>query len=386
MKRIFCLSILMLAVAAGCKPREKTIKVALAVPLTADIAAMGQGMKRGAELAVADANASGRFKTKIELAAFDDRADPKEAVNVANQIVSDSKIVAVIGHLNSGCSIPAAQVYAKAGLLMITPAATNPKLTQQQMEPSWKWVKNVFRVNTTDDVQGQASANYMLSQLKRKSAAIIHDKTPYGQGLAEEFKKEFEAKGGKVTSFDGISVGDKDFKALLTRIKSEKPQAIYFGGIYNEGGLILKQATEIGMKIAFMSGDAMQSPEFMKIAGSASEGAYVTNVGVPPERIPSAKAFLEKYKSDYPNTDFQPYDHYTYEATMIALDALEKAGLSAASEAGAAPINKAAMIEYLRTLKYNGVLGLTEFDEKGDTKNKAVTVYIVKGNQFVPVN
>ncbi len=381
MKINFRIAIAVLALAAGCKPQEKTHKVAIAVPLTADIAAMGQGMKRGAELAVADANQSGRFKTRIELAAFDDRADPKEAVNVANQIVSDPKIVAVVGHLNSGCSIPAAQVYAKAGLLMITPAATNPKLTQQQMEPSWKWVKNIFRVNTTDDVQGQAAANYMLGALKKKSAAIIHDKTPYGQGLAEEFKKEFEAKGGKVTSFDGISVGDKDFKALLTRIKSEKPQAIYFGGIYNEGGLIVTQAAELELKTAFMSGDAMQSPEFMKIAGSSSEGAYITNVGVPPERIPSAAIFLEKYKSTYPNTDFQPYDHYTYEATMIAIEALEKAGLS---ESGA--VNKSAMIEYLRGLKYNGVLGRTEFDEKGDTKNKAVTVYRVKDARFTAVN
>src|SRR5688572_10413844 len=145
----------LLGILSSCGPKEKTFRLALAVPLTGDIAAMGQGMKRGADLAVEEANASGRFKYKIELKAFDDRADPKEAVNVANQIVSDAGIAAVIGHLNSGCSIPAAQVYAKADLAMITPAATNPKLTQQQTEPSWKWKRNVFRVNTTDDVQGQ---------------------------------------------------------------------------------------------------------------------------------------------------------------------------------------------------------------------------------------
>ncbi len=382
MKKLFAV-LPLLGLAVACSPKEKTYRLALAVPITGDIAAMGQGMKRGAELAVKDANDSGRFKYKIELRSFDDRADPKEAVNVANQIVSDSAISVVIGHLNSGCSIPAAQVYAKANLAMITPAATNPKLTQQQMDPSWKWPKNIFRVNTTDDVQGQFAANFILKKLKLGSVAVIHDKTPYGQGLSEEFAKEFKLKGGNVKSFDGISIGEKDFKALLTRIKSTKPDAIYFGGIYNEGGLIVKQARELGMSSVFFSGDALQSSEFFKIAGSAASGCYVTNVGVPPERIPSAKEYLDKYKAAYPNTDMQPYDHYTYEATMIAALALEKAGIK---DPASTEVDKSKIIEFLKTLKYDGVLGHTEFDEKGDTKNKAVTVYLVKDGTFSPVD
>jgi len=373
----------LLPLLSACGPKEKTFRLALAVPLTGDIAAMGQGMKRGADLAVKEANASGRFKFKVELRAFDDRADPKEAVNVANQIASDSNIALVVGHLNSGCSIPAAQVYAKAGLAMITPAATNPKLTLQQMETSWKWPKNIFRVNTTDDVQGSFAANFVLKKLKLGTVCIIHDKTPYGQGLAEEFEKEFKKRGGTVKSFDGIAIGDKDFKALLTRLKSRRPDALYFGGIYNEGGLIAKQAKELGMKAPLISGDAVQSPEFFKVAGSAAEGAYVTNVGVPPERIPSAKKFLEDYVKEYPGKDMQPYDHYTYEATMIALLALEKAGIA---DPASNAVDRSRMIEFLKTLKYDGVLGRTEFDEKGDTKNKAATVYIVKDSKFVPVN
>ncbi len=365
----------------GCKPKEKVYRVALAVPLTGDIAAMGQGMKRGAQLAVDEANLSGRFKRKIELRALDDRADPKEAVNVANQIVSDPQIVAVIGHLNSGCSIPAAQVYAKNNLLMVTPAATNPKLTLQQQESSWKWIKNIFRVNTTDDVQGQFAANYVLKNLKIHTVCIIHDKTPYGQGLCEEFQKAYSAQGGEVLSFEGISTGDRDFKALLTRIKSQEPEAIYFGGIYNEGGLLVKQARELGLKSHFISGDALQTSEFFKVAGAASENSYITNVGIPPERIPQAKTFLESYKNKYPNKDIQPYDHYAYEATNIALLSLEKAGIQAGGN-----MDKTKMIEFLRTLKYQGVLGVTEFDEKGDTKNKAVSIYLVKNNQFVPLN
>ena len=177
MKKFLALAVL-LPLLSACGPKEKTFRLALAVPLTGDIAAMGQGMKRGADLAVKEANASGRFKFKVELRAFDDRADPKEAVNVANQIVSDSDVALVVGHLNSGCSIPAAQVYAKAGLAMITPAATNPKLTLQQMEPSWKWPKNIFRVNATDDVQGQHAANFLETVL---TASIL---TPFSSNLS----------------------------------------------------------------------------------------------------------------------------------------------------------------------------------------------------------
>jgi branched-chain amino acid transport system substrate-binding protein len=221
----------------------------------------------------------------------------------------------------------------------------------------------------------------VLKNLKLRRAAVLHDKTPYGQGLAEEFKKEFEAKGGQAVSFDGISTGDRDFKALLTRIKADNPQVLYFGGIYNEGGLIVKQARELGLKAVFLSGDAVQSPEYFKIAGESAEGSYITNVGVPPEQIPSAKVYLDAFKAKYPGVDMQPYDHYTYEATMIALEALEKAGIQGDGQT----VDRSKMIDFLRTLKYDGVLGHTAFDEKGDTLNKAVTVYLVKNKQFVPV-
>ncbi|OGR53586.1 MAG: hypothetical protein A2034_05580, partial [Elusimicrobia bacterium GWA2_38_7] len=301
---------------------------------------------------------------------------------LANQISADPNIVAVVGHLNSGCSIPAAQIYARNNLLMITPAATNPKLTLQQLEPSWKWNKNVFRGNTTDNVQGQFAAQYLIQNLKIRTVAIIHDKTPYGQGLCEEFQKEFVAKNGLVLSFDGIAVGEKDFKALLTRIKTQNPNAIYFGGIYNEGGLIAKQAKELGIKSLFISGDALQTKEFFKVAGAASEGAYITNVGLPPEKIPSALTFLEKYKNKFQATDLQPYDHYTYEAFMIAILALEKAGVQPDSDA----VDHSKMIEFMRTLRYDGVLGTTEFDEKGDTKNKAISIYVVKNKSFQALN
>ncbi|MBI4777819.1 branched-chain amino acid ABC transporter substrate-binding protein [Candidatus Desantisbacteria bacterium] len=297
---------------------EQVVKVALVCPLTGDIAAMGQGMKRGAEMAVEEANASGRFQdAKIELAAFDDRSDPKEAVNVANQVISDAKIAGVIGHLNSGCSIPASQIYAKRNLLMMTPASTNPKLTLQGL-------KNVFRVCTTDDVQGSFGANYCIDKLKITTVAVIQDKTAYGQGLAEEFKKQFESRGGKILSFDGINIGDKDFRALLTRIKNEKPALLYFGGMYSECGLITKQAKELGLQVPVVSGDGIFSPEYINIGGKSTEGDYASMIGTPPEKLPKAKTFMDKFKAKYPGVDMQPYDTYTYEATCMLIEAIEK--------------------------------------------------------------
>ncbi len=348
---------------------EQVVKIALVCPLTGDIAAMGQGMKRGAEMAIEEANASGKFQDiKLELAAFDDRGDPKEAANVANQVISDAKIIGVIGHLNSGCSIPASQVYAKHNLLMITPASTNPKLTLQGL-------KNVFRVCTTDDVQGSFGANYCVDNLKIITVAVIHDKTAYGQGLAEEFKKQFEAREtrqGKILSFDGINSGDKDFRALLTRIKNEKPDLLYFGGMYSECGLITKQAKELGLQVPVVGGDGIFSPEYIKIGGSATEGDYASMIGMPPDKLPKAKAFMDKFKAKYPGVDMQPYDPYTYEATCMLVEAIEKTNKETS------PI-----IDYISSIKYNGILGETAFDEKGDTLNKTISIYKIKDGKFV---
>ncbi len=350
----------------GCGQKgPRVVKVALVAPLTGDIAAHGQGMKRAAQLAVEEAVQSNRFKDfKLELAAFDDRGDPKEAVTIANQIISDPAILGVVGHLNSGCSIPASQVYAKRNVLMITPASTNPKLTQQGLH-------NVFRLCTTDDVQGKFAADYAIDKLMVERAAIIHDKTAYGQGLAEEFRKEFEARKGPVLSFDGVDVGEKDFKALITRIKAENPQVIYFGGMHPECGLISKQAKELGLTIPVFSGDGVVTPEYAKIGGPATEGDFASMVGLPPEKIPAAEKFVTSYHERFPRDDMQPYDPYTYEAINIVLDAIEKTGG-----------DRQKMIDYVANVKYNGILGESSFDEIGDTRNKTITIYTVKNGLF----
>lgn len=367
------LSILILA--AGCGPKEKEIKIAVAIPLTGDIAALGQGIRRAAVLAVEEAVKAGRFAgTKVSLVELDDRSDPKEAVNVANRIVSDASIIGVVGHFNSGCSIPAGAVYAQAGLPMVSPAASNPELTRQQLSPNWGRPKTIFRVNTTDDVQGVVAAEFVATKLKKKRVAVVHDKTSYGQGIAEEFQKKFVALGGSVISFDGIQVGDKDFKSLLTRIKGQNPEVLYFGGIYNEGGLLVRQARELGLQAVFMAGEANYDPEFLRIAGPAAENAYITFLGKPPELLDSAKQFIDKYKIRWPQDEVKAYDHYSYEITNMLLDAAEKVGP-----------DRAKIVEYLRTVHYTGVLGETSFDEKGDTLNKTITLFTVKDGKYLAV-
>jgi branched-chain amino acid transport system substrate-binding protein len=365
--RKIMISVCVLLGLAGCSQESKNVvKIALAVPLTGDVAAMGQGMKRGIEIAIAEANAAKRLGDKtIELAAFDDRADPKEAVNAANRIVSDHRILGVIGHLNSGCSIPASQIYAKHNLAMISPASTNPKLTLQGL-------KNVFRVCTTDDVQGSFAADYVLGVLKINRVAIIHDKTAYGQGLAESFKKQLENQKGTAVSFDGIDLGDKDFKALLTAIKTKEPGLIYFGGMYTEGGMITKQAKELGLAAPLMSGDGIYSPEFIKIGGRATEGDLATSMGVPAEKLPQGQAFIETYQHRFPGVDMQAYDTYTYDAANLLIAAAAKAELDPAK-----------IVASVAAIQYNGIIGQTSFDQNGDTRNKTISIYKVDKGKYV---
>ena len=356
------------ALAAACGPKEKVVKIAVSVPLTGDMGTEGQGLRRAVEMAVEEANAAQRFPFKLAAVPLDDRADPKEAVNVANLVVSDPRVVAVVGHYNSGCAIPAAKVYARAPVAMVSPAATNPEVTAQQLTKDWIGPKMVFRVVPTDDVQGSYAAQFAHKKLGKRRMALLHDKSPYGQGLAEQFKKTFVENGGKIVSEDGIGVGDKDFKALLTKIKSDssKPEGIYFGGLYTEAGLLLKQMRELGMKdpFVFISGDGSMTYGLFDVAGESAEGAYLSIVGVPADELPSAAKFVADYKARWPSDERKPFDHFGYEAANIILAALERAGSP----------DREKVIEELRKTDFKGVLGVTRFDEKGDTTSKIVTM------------
>ncbi|RJQ49590.1 MAG: branched-chain amino acid ABC transporter substrate-binding protein [Nitrospiraceae bacterium] len=362
-KRIL-LSLCAIVFLFGCvKKEDAVIKIGIAGPMTGDQAKMGTDFKNGVSLAVEEWNARGGvLGKKITTLVEDDQHDPKQAVSIANKLVN-SGVVGVIGHFNSSCSIPASDVYNRAGIPMISPGSTNPQLTE-------KGYPGVFRVCGRDDQQGKVGADFVIQQLKLKKIAVIHDKTTYGQGLADEFKK-FIGDQAEIVYYGGIVQGDKDFKTVLTSIKDKKPELIYFGGIYPEGGLLVKQSREIGLTVPFMSGDGVIDPKFIEIAGpEAAEGTYLT-FSPDPASIPSAQSFIEQYRKRY--GELGPYSIYAYDAANIMLKAIEAAGVTE----GKAVAGK------LHDMEFSGALGNIKFDAKGDVTAAPYVVWITTGGKFV---
>lgn len=347
----------------GCKKKTDVIKVGIAGPMTGDQSKMGTDFKNGVTLAIDEWNAGGGVVgKKIEMLIGDDQHDPKQAVSVANKMVNEG-VTGVIGHFNSNCSIPASDVYNSAGIPMITPASTNPQLTE-------KGYRGVFRVCGRDDQQGKVASAFVTGQLKVKKAAVIHDKTTYGQGLADEFRKSLGDK-VEVVYYGGIVQGDKDFKSVLTAIKEKRPELVFFGGIYPEAGLLLRQAKEIGLKAPFMSGDGTIDPKFIEIAGpGAAEGTYLT-FSPDPNNVPTAKEFIEKYRARF--GEIGPYSIYAYDAANILLAAIKEAN----STEGKAIIDK------LHSLEFNSAIGRIKFDEKGDVTTAPYVIWITKEGKFV---
>ncbi|NJD54827.1 MAG: branched-chain amino acid ABC transporter substrate-binding protein [Nitrospirae bacterium] len=349
--------------AAGCQKKSDVIKIGVAGPMTGDQSKMGTDFKNGVSLAVEEWNAKGGvLGKKIEIIIGDDQHDPKQAVSVANKIVNEGA-VGIIGHFNSSCSIPASDIYARGNIPMISPGSTNPQFTE-------KGYKNVFRVCGRDDQQGKVGADFVNSQLKLKKVAVIHDKTTYGQGLADEFKK---ALGGKVevVFYGGIVQGDKDFKGVLTSIREKKPELLFFGGIYPEMGLLVRQARELGIKAPFMSGDGSIDPKFVEIAGAeAAEGTYLT-FSPDPKNIASAKDFIGKYNAKF--GEIGPYSIYAYDAANIMLSAIREANATEGDKV----VNK------LHTMEFNGAMGKIKFDDKGDVTVAPYVVWVTKDGKFV---
>lgn len=363
MKKVLFIILCFCLVSFGCQKKEAVIKIGIAGPMTGDQAKMGTDFKNGVSIAVEEwNNRGGVLGKKIEIVVSDDQHDPKQAVSVANKMVNDG-VVGVIGHFNSNCSIPASDVYNRAGIPMISPGSTNPQFTE-------KGYKGVFRVCGRDDQQGKIVADFVITNLKLKQVAILHDKTTYGQGLADEFKKSISGQ-IKVVYYAGIVQGDKDFKMVLTTVKGEKPELIFFGGIYPEAGLLVKQAKELGLTAKFMSGDGTIDPKFIEIAGSnAAEGAYLT-FSPDPKNIPSAKEFIDKYQSKY--GELGPYSIYAYDAMNILLTAIKEANTT----------DGKIVIDKLHTMEFTGALGKISFDAKGDVTESPYVVWITKAGKFV---
>ncbi len=357
----------------------KTFSIGVGAPLTAGAVSLGQGMKRGAALAISQANESEEAKALgIEFKAVDgdDQGDPKTGVTVANTFASDANLLGVMGHLNSGVTIPASKVYADKKIVMISPAATNPALTQQGLA-------NVFRVCTTDAVQGPAAADYATKLLGFKTAYVVDDSTPYGEGLAAEFAKQFAANGGTVIATAKTSDKDTDFNALVTKMKATNPDVIYYGGIYTAGALLAKQAKEGGMAAPLMGGDGLYDAEFVKLAGeAAAEGCFATSVGLPIDKLPKGQEFSAAYKAMFPSDDIAAYDAYAFDATNVIIAAILKAGKADGIDTLTTPAGRDAIIANVAATSTEGVTGAIAFDEKGDTTNKAISLYVVEGGKW----
>jgi branched-chain amino acid transport system substrate-binding protein len=336
------------------------LKVGVAGPLTGPNAAFGAQLKNGAEQAAADINAKGGINgQKIELVFGDDRSDPKEGVSVANKMIGDGVRI-IIGHFNSGVTIPASEVYAENGAIMISPSATNPKITERGL-----W--NVFRTCGRDDQQGEVAAKYLSSAAKGKKVAIVHDKTTYGKGLADETQKAFNKAGGKEVLYEGINIGEKDFSALVAKIKASNADIVYWGGLHTEGGLIVRQMRDAGVKAVLMSGDGITDNEFASIGGPGVEGTLMTFPPDPrkrPEAAAIVKTFTEKRKFDP-----QAYTLYTYSALEVV-----------AAAAGAIKSTDAKKIaaEVRGGKTYKTVIGDLKFDKKGDITRPDYVMYTWK--------
>lgn len=355
-----------------------TYKIGVGMPLTAGATALGEGITRGAQLAIKDVNASERARqagVKFEVITGDDLGDPKTGVNVANMFVGDPKVIGVMGHLNSGVCMPAAKVYAERDIPMVAPAATNPELTLQGL-------KNVFRLATIDTVQGSFAADSAY-KLGMRKAFIVDDSTTYGVGLADEFGKAFEKDGGTILGREKSSDKDSEFNALATKIKAANPDVVYYGGIYNAGSLLLKQLREVGCKATFFGGDGLKDQQLVDLAGAAdAEGTYATTAGLPIEKMAEGQKFTAAYQKEFPGKEMSAYDPYGYDCTMVILNA----ALKVAEEKGANSLNtppgRKAIIAVVAKSDFVGVTGKIGFDSKGDTLNKAVTLYVVKNGKY----
>lgn len=359
------LLVLVLIGGAGCSNPADTIRIAVAGPMTGDQSKQGADLKNGVELAVAEWNKKGGLLgKKIELLVGDDQHDPKQAVSIANKFVN-SGVAGVVGHWNSSASIPASEVYHRADIPMITPASTNPQVTD-------RGYANVFRVCGRDDQQGRVAADFVVTHLKVKRVAVLHDKTTYGQGLADEFKKSLAAIGGdrvEVVYYGGIIQGDKDFRGVLTTVASKKPDAYFFGGIYPEGGLLVKQAKEVGLKAPMVSGDGVIDQVFVRIAGPAADGTYLT-FSPDTTKLPMAQSVLQTYRATYGEPG--PYSFYAYDAAQVLLNAIEKAGTT----------DGFGVAQAIRTGVHEGITGRLQFDSKGDLLTTQYVVWITKNGTF----
>ena len=347
----------------GCQKKAETIKIGLAGVQTGPDGEIGTAPIRGSQLAIDEWNAKGGvLGLQIETVSRDDEGKANQAVAVAQELVA-AGVKAVIGHFNPGCSLPASEVYHQAGIVQITPASTNPQVTEHGFNQT-------FRLCGRDDQQGDVSARFASDSLKLTKVAVIHNKTAYGQGIAEVFKKTFESKGDTVTLFDGLASEEMDFRAAISAIQKSGAQAVFFGGMYNQGGPFYNQLRQAGFKGAILGGDGIYGGELIKTVGAKADSVFIT-FGPDFMATESAKPFLAAYKKKF-NQDAVGYAIYGYDAANILLQAMQKAGTTDAEKVAQA----------LRSQSWKGLTGDAEFDAKGDLKRANYVIWTIREGAF----
>jgi branched-chain amino acid transport system substrate-binding protein len=346
---------------------ELMIKIGSVSPLTGPQSHLGKDNENGARLAVDELNAKGVMiggkKARIELIAEDDAADPKTATIVAQRLI-DERVAGVIGHLNSGTSIPASKLYSDAGIVQISPSATAVKYTAQGF-------KTAYRVMTNDEQQGHVVGTY-AAKLGKK-IAIIDDRSAYGQGLADEVEKAAKAAGAEIVAREYTSDKATDFTAILTSIKGKGADVIFFGGMDPQAAPMVQQMKRLGINAQFLGGDGAQTAEFLHLAGAEGEGVIASNPGLPLASMPGGKDFEQRFTAKYGK--IQNYSPYAYDAVMVMVGAMQRA-------------NSADPKQYLAEMpktSHAGVTGNVQFDQKGDLTGGAVTLYQVKGGKWEPL-
>ena len=348
--------------------QDLVVKIGHAAPLTGGIAHLGKDNENGARLALEEANAQGITiggrKIKFELVAEDDEERPDKGPIIAQKF-ADAKVAGVVGHLNSGVTIPASDVYSKAGIPMISGSATAVDVTERKLP-------GVFRVVGRDDQQGPAIASYLVSEFKPKVVAVIDDATAYGEGLANQVEKTLAATGVKVLPREKGSKDSRDWKAVLTKIKGKKPDAVFYGGMDATGGPLLKQGRELGIKAVFSFGDGACTNTMKDLAGEAADGLVCSQAGIPVQA--ANRKFLDAYKARF-NAEPIQYSPFTYDSTNLLIAAMKKANST----------DPAKYLPSLAGISYDGATGHIAFDEKGDRKDAEMTIFIMKSGRIEPL-
>lgn len=364
MSRCIAAAIVAIAVIFGCPARAEVL-VAVAGPMTGKDAWYGEQVQRGAELAVADVNAAGGVLGQpVRLVTADDFCDPTQAVAVARKLVDDG-VIFVVGHFCSGASIPASAVYEAAGVVQISPASTNPKLTEQGRA-------NVFRVTGRDDVQGVVAGDYLADRWAEKKIAILHDATTFGKGLADETKRQLHRRGVTEAIYETYTPGKNEYSAEIARLEAADIGVLYVGGYHTEVALMARAARDRGYPVQFVSGNDMATEEVDLIAGPAAEGTLFTFVA-DPRRNPEAATVVDRFRAE--NFEPEGYTLFSYGAVQAWAQAVEKAG----------SLELEAVIASLRDNQFDTVLGRIDFDDKGDLTHQNPIWYVWKGGKYVPL-